>query len=101
MGVAAPEYLFVANRREQLFAFETLCTDTKRGLFFWGLDGAASRCNRRFYATTADGRTRKFRRAPCDPRAECDAVYTQRWCRVEWTSHFEIDGDKRISRHLF
>jgi len=79
---------FVANRREQHFAFGTPCTDTKRGLFFWGLDGAASRCNRRFYAATADGRTRKFRRAPCDPRAECDAVYTQRWCRVEWTVTF-------------
>jgi hypothetical protein len=69
-GVSASGYLFVANRREQLFASGTLCTDTKRGLFFWGLDGAASHCNRRFYVATAGGRTRKFRRAPCDPRAE-------------------------------
>jgi hypothetical protein len=65
-----------------------LCTDTKRGRFFLGLDGAASRCSHRFYAATADVRTRKCRRGPCDPRAECDAVYTQRWCRVEWTVTF-------------
>jgi hypothetical protein len=56
--------LFVANPREQPFAFGMLCTDTKRDRFFSGLDGIASRCSRRFCAATVDVRTRRFRRAP-------------------------------------
>jgi hypothetical protein len=78
----------MANRREQLFAFGMLCTDTKHGRFFLGLHGAASRYSRKFYAATADVHTRKFRRAPCAPRADCDAVYTRRRCRMEWTVTF-------------
>jgi hypothetical protein len=62
-------YLFVANR-ERLCVFEMLCTDSRHGLFFWGLDWDVSRCSRNFYAATADGRKRKFRLA-CDPRSEC------------------------------
>jgi hypothetical protein len=62
----------MANRREQLFAFGMLCTDTKRGRFFWGLDWAARRCSHRFCVATADVRTRKFHRFPCDPHADCD-----------------------------
>ena len=63
-------YLFVANR-EQLFALGMLCTDSRQGRSFWGLDWDwdVCRCSRNFYAATADGRKRKFRLA-CDPRTE-------------------------------
>jgi len=54
-----------------LCVLEMLCTDSRHGRFFGGLDWDwdVSRCRRKFYAATADGRKRKFRLA-CDPPAE-------------------------------
>jgi hypothetical protein len=65
----------VANR-EQLFAIGMLCTDSRHGRFFWGLDWYASRCSRKFCAAIADVRKRKFHRWPYDPPAECRRVGT-------------------------
>jgi hypothetical protein len=67
----APFNLFVASGREQLFVLGMLCTGTKCGRFFWGLDWAASQCTRKFCGTIANARKRTFRCAASDPRAKC------------------------------
>jgi len=60
----------MANR-EQLCFSGMLCTHSRHGRFFWGLDWGASRCSRKFCVAIADVRKRTFHRGPCDPPTEC------------------------------
>ena len=53
-----------ASEREQLFALGMLCTGTKRGRFFSGLDSAPCQYIRKFYVAIAGVRKRTFRYAP-------------------------------------
>jgi hypothetical protein len=71
---ASFDLLVRASEREQLFALGMLCTGTKRGRFFWGLDWTACPCIHKFCVAIADVRKRTFHCAPCDPRAECMRV---------------------------
>jgi hypothetical protein len=71
---ASFDLLVRASEREQLFALGMLCTGTKRGQFFWGLDWTACPCSHKFCVAIADVRKRTFHCAPCNPRVECIGV---------------------------
>ena len=60
----------IASWHGQLFVPEILCTGTKRDRVSWGLDWAARRCSRRFYATIVGVRKRKLHCAPFGLRNE-------------------------------